>query len=161
MSSVGCQDCAEATSSYGGAASCTLSAVNYYLKQETSKPCPANAECNGGVQMPRPVDGFWIDRTKSKYADLPLRCARETCKGASGEYDDDDKSLNCWTEPAYGAEWAAEVCESDSLQCLPGSGGILCGSVTHRIQQHCARPAPNELTPLIPLLPYSATTVSR
>ena len=80
--SLSCSNCPRAYASTKGAASCALAATGYYLAPSSgddlaqglgvSAPCPAGAECRGGLQVPRPRRGYWVDRSSYAYADIIL-----------------------------------------------------------------------------------------
>ena len=40
-------------------------------------------ECDGGRRMPRPLKGFWVDRSKAEYAADIYSCYRLACTGAA------------------------------------------------------------------------------
>ena len=135
-----------------GADVCDLAAVGYFLdpaNEFAATVCPENADCRGGLEMPRPKLNFWVDRSKAIYASSIYSCSRSSCIGAT--IDDDDNNdgsgvrrrlaaapevQNCWTIDAYNASsksamQAAEEggpCYEDTLQCTEGSTGPLCGS---------------------------------
>ena len=52
--------------------------------------CPAKAVCDGKRQLPRPIEGYWVDREQVAYASLVYRCRRATCKGASDDEENDN-----------------------------------------------------------------------
>jgi hypothetical protein len=140
-----------------GADVCDLATADYFLDPANdfrTAECPENAECRGGLDMPRPQENFWVDRSEARFASSIYPCSRSSCTGATTKDDDDDDDGNnegesgsrrlatfaaadgCWTIDAYNtssrsAEQAAEEegpCDTDKLQCTAGSTGPLCGS---------------------------------
>jgi hypothetical protein len=76
--------------------------------------------------LPVPLEGYWSNRSKDKYAGFIYRCQRNTCKGAaeeSGEVHDEA----CWIGGGNHSSTSTN-CDPDELLCTPGAGGPLCGS---------------------------------
>ena len=144
-----------------GADVCDLATADYFLDPANdfrTTECPDNAVCLGGLDMPRPQESFWVDRSKAIFASSIYRCFRSSCTGVTPTttiYDDDDnidsndesgsgvrrliaasEVINCWTLDAYNASSRSAVqarmhggsCNEDALQCAEGSTGPLCGS---------------------------------
>jgi hypothetical protein len=168
---VTCGACAPERASLAGASKCDRCAENYFLVTSPPSPsssslsssssgdgecraCPDNMRCDGGIQIPRPVKGYWTD-THASSSDPSLiwevyRCPRGTCGGgvavsanlsavlrsSSGErrqrrrlgVDDDEAETEgtCWE---LGSLNISSYCDSDELRgCDVGSTGPLCGA---------------------------------
>ena len=125
-----CTPCATNYDSLPGASSCNIAEQFYFLdpaEQFKARPCPESATCEGKLQMPRPNKNFWVDRSAVEYASKIYPCHRLACTGAAAQTN----GTNCWAVEAYNSSsklFSLENCESDSLLCLRGSGGPLCGS---------------------------------
>ena len=72
--------------------------------------------------MPRPLKGYWVDRSSIGFADLMFPCARSTCKGVKNF----SAHESCWGAAGY--EETSGRCVPDRLLCNKGSTGYLCGS---------------------------------
>jgi hypothetical protein len=105
--------------SYSGAEVCTLADEGYFLSypSEESVDCPENARCVGGVGMPVPVTGYWVDRSSYRYSGVIYECARATCKGGRA-------NSSCWDINHYNDS----SCDDDATQCTEGAGGAYCGA---------------------------------
>ena len=75
--------------------------------------------CTGGSTLPRPVEGYWSDRSSPGLAHHIYRCTRGTCKGASHSSTWDA----CWTRGAF----HNSTCNEDKILCTTGASGPLCG----------------------------------
>ena len=148
-----CLGCPGGYDSSSGADACEEAAFGYYWAGDagstaigpTLLPCPANAVCYGGEQVPRPKPGFWADRSGGvDRVAVPHPCLRSTCLGALEDsrasnhadgangrrLDSDDE---CWSRAAFasgasGSGLVVGCAKNARLQCLEGSGGPLCGS---------------------------------
>ena len=120
-----CEPCPSlALTSTRGSSSCSLASPGYYLDPEGSLLCPAFGVCLGGAELPRPRPGFWVDRGSRASPGTMFRCSRETCTGTQSN----PANTSCWTINYRDlVEMGGITCNSDTLQCLRGSGGPLCG----------------------------------
>lgn len=158
---LGCKDCATGYDSDEGSRICDLAAAGYYFRfgnMSTSIICPSDAKCLGRFDMPRPREGYWVERRNIKYADDVYSCFRGTCIGGAVPKQEDhqnaannatsgnsprrvlsgeeagggpDPAAACWQRTAYKGEeelLLKQVCDPDQLLCLTGSDGPLCGS---------------------------------
>jgi len=127
----------------------------YYLNPaniNSSNACPANCDCLGRLQMPRPHPGFWTDRSDVEHVDKVYTCSFNTCRGASN----DTNPSFCWDLDAFtGAQ--NPQCASSALLCRPGSEGLLCASCSSGFTQNAplgycvACTSSNQTIPLIVL----------
>ena len=93
--------------------------------------CPLGAKCAGGLSLPYPKKGFWMDASDEAFlADDAMCCTRsfenggecivgKNCKGVSEEVAD-----SCFASPRH-----LEHCNATSLRkmiCGPGASGKLC-----------------------------------
>ena len=136
--SFGCNACPIGMNSAAGSSACDLATEGWFLdpaKDGATEPCPENADCFGGRDMPRPRRHFWVDRSDVTYAAFMYPCSRSSCVGASSDGIDvntvDARRLsatavvNCWSIDAYNSS-SLLVCDPDALQCSEGSTGPLC-----------------------------------
>lgn len=122
---VGSSSCAHCDLGYYspvGSSACGFADSGYYLAYPNGKSvaCPSNAQCFGLKSMPVPNDGFWVDRGNYKYAGELFKCARATCLVQA------INSSSCWDKSQFSNQ--SELCHSDFLECVEGSGGPLCGT---------------------------------
>ena len=109
---------------------CLLASPGYFLGADgAAVKCPENGKCDGQDAMPRPEEGFWVDRSKIKFAGNLYACPRRTCTGGkTGTEKGIDSSqrrqrrllglsltasnVSCWSVLAYNKSIsAAIVCE--------------------------------------------------
>jgi hypothetical protein len=144
-----CIPCEDNKDSTEGAIECDRCLSRYFKDAQagdfTCTACPDNAVCEGGLAMPVPTEGYWIDRSKTEYADATHRCIRNSCKGGVKEENSDDRpasaavnrrlqsaqatsitALECWSFENYTAK--SSNCAADELLCKKGAGAVLCGS---------------------------------
>lgn len=151
--SLSCTDCASGKDAAVGSIACTEAEGGFFLDPDGSGvtlDCPANSQCLGGDEMPRPAPGFWVDRRRAQYASYIYRCDRQACVGAtvaSVQKGDlgrrrrqrrlllEDKTATeveegegCWSKSAFDDGDLVKGCESDLLQCQKGSKGFVCAS---------------------------------
>ena len=114
----------DAVTSLSGSSACDRATLGYYLDpvSKESLPCPEFGECLGGLELPRPEVGAWVDRRSLGTVADVYPCARQTCVGTSAN----PTNTSCWTEEDYLN--TAQCPSSDVLQCREGSYGPLCGS---------------------------------
>lgn len=107
--------------------SCDIAAEGYYIDEVgKSLPCPANAYCAGDTYLPRPQQGYFIDRSKLEYAGRVYACLHATCKSELGA----NHSV-CWTPRYFNESWLDQHhvnCLLNSFTCAKGSTGPLCGT---------------------------------
>lgn len=118
-SSLSCTLCPSPTTSSGGSTVCDLCLEDFFLFGGSCMDCPLNAFCTGGKAMPRPLEGYWVERRKLKFASTMYECTGDSCRGAKGPDD-------CWAPAAYKNQ--SKHCKSDTLQCRHGASGPICGS---------------------------------
>ena len=82
-------------------------------------PCPAHAICDGGTAMPRPEQGYWVDRRELESAYLVYPCLRDTCTGGRSG------SKSCWDASSFNS---TECSAQEELLCEEGAQGFLCQS---------------------------------
>ena len=116
-----------ALTSRAGSAECDLSSKDYYLDPRTenisSLPCPGGAACEGGIELPRPLESYWVDRSSLASAGQVHRCFRKTCTGTGSN----PINTTCWEKDYYFGSFN-NSCDSNELQCRNGAEGPLCGS---------------------------------
>jgi hypothetical protein len=135
-----CDLCEYPYTSLEGNGECNLCVEGYYYYKDECIECMEHATCLGGDFYPYPKKGYFMDRSKNKFANHIYRCELDTCPGfkrklssppqdASMVYDDDlsNELLSCWTSDNYDTT-TTDSCNSDMLQCAKGSFGPLCGS---------------------------------
>ena len=137
-SSFGCQSCPLGKDAARGAATCGLATVGNFLDPVNSfatTECPHGSECDGGLQMPRPRKGFWVDRSNVKFVSSIHRCSRLSCIGADDDYGGGDNGMlqldSCWSLSAFNDSLSKALeanrddgrCDSDKLLCSEGSTG--------------------------------------
>ena len=83
--------------------------------------CPEGAVCRGGVALPFPKPGFWVDRRSMTWSGHFYPCVWDTCTGFRVEKKPD--ALRCWEENDYNSS----LCIESELECTWGSEGPLCG----------------------------------
>jgi hypothetical protein len=87
--------------------------------------------------MPKPIKGYWVDRSGISNAGIIYECIRQTCKGSTENaaresrvlVKTDDESVynsSCWSSDKYAENDA--YCDANALLCRYGSFGPLCGS---------------------------------
>ena len=110
-----CSYCPTGRSSIQGSPVCSLAALNYYLHEPKSassssssddanggnqqaivyvqeaKACPPHATCAGGNAVPVPREGYWVDRSSSRFAGRVFRCEREACEATEQEVEQEDE----------------------------------------------------------------------
>lgn len=136
---VACTLCPTDYDSKQGSTSCNLATSNKYINPRTGKsdPCPAGAVCSGGDKKPKPISGFWVDRSNVSSAGIMYECIRQTCVGTVETTTDAARrlsetsiensfNLSCWSYENYAVTDAE--CDSSTLMCRYGSYGPLCGS---------------------------------
>lgn len=142
--STSCANCPTGYYSKRYAADCNEAAEGYYLNAWDSgvKECPSHGTCLGYSFTPQPEVNYWVERRSLKYQGEILRCPRATCIG-SGDQAKNSSSL-CWKKEAYNVSSSvyADCSNDDSLQCVIGSYGPLCGScqvnyVYSSVKQYC------------------------
>ena len=137
--SVACTLCPTNYESKQGSSSCDLATSNKYINPRTgeSDPCPTGAVCSGGNKLPKPISGFWVDRSNVTNAGIMYECIRQTCVGTVDINSDAARRLtetsientynvSCWSYESYSVNDAE--CDSSTLMCRYGSYGPLCGS---------------------------------
>ena len=124
-SAIVCEQCPDSLASSLGSTSCYLAAEGYFLDPSTgeSTKCPSNAFCEGGYYVPRPLKGYWVDRTNINFLNVIYKCPRMTCGGA---YKLPNKFNQCWKKVVNESYNAS--CKSDDLLCTSGARGPLCSS---------------------------------
>jgi hypothetical protein len=132
--STACAQCPRGYSSKEGSPSCSgIADKGYFILEGSSVDCPSNSLCAGGTQMPRPLRGYWVDRSSLKFAKQVFKCPRDTCAPQGSQ---DGRRLNkvanasgCWEESRYGERDADNhICNPDKLLCVDGANSVLCGS---------------------------------
>lgn len=95
--------------------------------------CPDNCKCDAGVNagdrfQPRPVDGYWIDRTAVAKNPLFIRsvykCARDTCTVDIPA----ERRLSTTSDCDLFENYTSKSCQSSDILCATGSTGPLCGA---------------------------------
>ncbi len=127
-----CIPCKDNKDSTPGATECDRCQSRYFHDlqdgSETCTACPDNAVCDGGLQMPVPRKGFWVDRRKREYAGATHQCTRSSCKGAVKETKNESwlsvTASSCWNFENYNSS----DCAANELLCEKGSRAVLCGS---------------------------------
>jgi len=144
-SQIVCGICPAGYDSEPGDAGCALAHAQFYLAGGVATRCPPNARCLGGVELPRPLPGFWVDRRDVALAAEVVPCTRNGCKGGvSGSTNASDQATarggndgGCWRAEALASAGASGGekagggeeggCDADALLCAEGSAGPLCG----------------------------------
>jgi hypothetical protein len=132
-SSDSCSACSSFEYSREGATSCDLAVEGYYFPPNSDSSvtiCPTTSYCRGGDNLPKPFSGYWVDRSSSRYSQRVLRCARDTCKG--GAEHEIVNGTSCWSVLYFNKTWLNQVtggypnsvCDTDELQCRPGTEHI-------------------------------------
>ena len=136
---VACTLCPTGYDSLQGSTSCDLASLSSYMNPRTgtSDPCPTGAVCSGGNQMPKPIKGYWVDRSSISSAGITYECIRRTCIGSIENAAAESRLLaeantelihnsSCWSLENYANNGA--YCDPNLLLCRYGSYGPLCGS---------------------------------
>lgn len=83
-------------------------------------PCPAHATCPGGLSMPVPSRGHWINRERPSEASILYRCTRATCIPAPRNVS---FAADCWLVDPAGSSFSwRHACNADQLLCSKGAG---------------------------------------
>lgn len=148
-----CSDCTNGFDSPGGSASCEIAATNRYLDPLTGEAanCPPGALCLGGNDMPRPMRGFWVDRSAIQFSGDIYKCPRETCIGDEDPGGVQPPSISgrrrrhllgvpepllnssCWNRFTYNESVRraeGDACNANTILCRYGSAGPLCSTCT-------------------------------
>ncbi len=120
----------ESGSSTGTSNNNSSAAADGSAMETMTMSCPEGAECAGGLAMPRPKAGYWVDRSAFRFAGDVYACPRETCLGAAATsvVDDDgitsssandnasssSSSSSCWIEPTTYGDAASSSFSSPS-----------------------------------------------
>jgi len=139
--SLSCTTCANGYDSLDGASDCILAALDYYLvpskfkynESHTAASCPQHMNCAGGKHAPAPEKGYWVDRSSYEFVKDVYPCPRRTCTGSKS-------TDSCWTADNITTDVESGPCEENTLLCMEGSRGPLCGSCeTHYIFKPISR----------------------
>jgi hypothetical protein len=101
-----------------------------------SAPCPAHASCAGGLDMPVPAKGFWVDRSLLRFAgavqacprtaacDAPLHAPSDDSGSGSGSGSGSRGSASTSTSPPGGGQrcWAAASTDATDYAFDPSDG---------------------------------------
>ena len=118
-----CDTCPSGYDSYAGSTSCAICSAGYFLnpRQEEVQcdPCPKDASCKGGILLPIPDPGYYVDTSDKEYGDIVMSCplGKEAC-------DARRSNITCWAYTNFADEAA---CPSD-LVCTRGYTGPLCNT---------------------------------
>jgi hypothetical protein len=127
-----CLSCDGNRDSVKGARKCDRCQPKYFLESPsprnvTCAACPDNAVCQGGLTMPIPTEGFWVDYREARFATAVHQCTRNTCKGAAKENSNSRTTAQkCWNLVNFTK--SSGDCRYDDLLCTKGSRDVLCGS---------------------------------
>jgi hypothetical protein len=145
--SYGCETCEGGLTSEEGSRACLRASNLYYLPSNIvalskagnkllrngtrTTACPDNAICQGGLEAPMPVPGYWSDRRKYEYTAIIYKCSRETCKGAVVANSSGNNS--CWHQAAFltensGTDDDSGCNDQGQILCSKGANGYLCGT---------------------------------
>jgi hypothetical protein len=127
---VSCDICKLGTTSLAASSQCALAQPGYFIDTLAGKAleCPSHSVCVGGLYLPTPVSGYWVDRSSLAHAGYVHKCLMSTCKGVESASDHRrrlDEVSACW-EPSGFED--SSGCSERTLQCKQGSFGPLCGS---------------------------------